>query len=217
MDKKQVWKLIRFLVIVVPVIMAFFILFNPFEKIPLSRETINENLTMVKVSEEEVFQPSVKNTIRDIFEIPFDLRWYEICFVNKDTKLFYENGEIDKNVNVTLNFNNNQKLLIVPYGKTECVLYKFNKDFTYNWEFDYPFNVSRMLETSKEKYISINKTHYIKQRGTISFSPDVDSYAKPEINGIIVKNVLFFFAWWGVVYLSVEIISFIRFGFKGKR
>lgn len=205
MDKKQLWILLRFLVITVPVILAFFVLFNPFEKIPLSREKITENITMVKVSEEDIFRPSLKNAIRDIFEVPFDLRLYEICFVNKDTKLIYENGETDKNVNVTLNFNNNQTIFTVPYGKTECVLYKFNKDFTFNWGFDHSFNLSRVIETSKEKFVH-----------RVILHPDVDTYAKPEMSSIIVKNILFFFAWAGILFLSLEIIDFIRFGYKKK-
>ena len=217
MDKKQLWILIRFLVIIIPVIFAFFVLFNPLEKIPLSREKITEDSTVVKVSEDVIFQPSLKNAIRDIFDVPFDLRWYEICFVNKDTKLIYENGETDKNVNVTLNFNNNQTIFTVPYGETKCVLYKFNKDFTYYWGFEYSIDLGRVLETSKEKFIPINETHYIRQRGTYSLHPDVGSYAKPEMSSIIVKNILFFFAWSGIVLMSLEIIDFIRFGHKKKK
>ncbi|MFZ3077420.1 MAG: hypothetical protein WA139_03135 [Candidatus Aenigmatarchaeota archaeon] len=195
MNKKHLWVLARLMIIVIPVILAFFILFNPYERIPLSREKILENVTMIKVSEDVIFQPSLKNAIRGVFDVPFDLKWYDICFVNNDTKIIFENGETDKNVSVSLNFNYNQTILIIPYGETKCILYKFNKDFTYYWRFEAPINFTRIAETSKEERIYINETHYLKRKGTWSLHPDVDSYAKPEMSSIIVKNILFFFAW----------------------
>jgi hypothetical protein len=49
---------------------------------------------------------------------------------------------------------------------------------------------------------------------SFSLQTDVDSYAKPELSGIIVKNVLFFFAWSGLVLLFWEVLDFIRVGRK---
>jgi len=206
-----------FVMIILPLLISFFILFNPIEKIPLSKEKITENITMVKVSENVIFSPTLKNAIRDIFNVPFDLKWYDICFVNNDTKLIYENGETDKNVNVIVNFNNNQKILTIPYGETECEIYKFNEDFTYKWGFKYTTNLSGALETSKEKFIPINKTNYIKIIKGPLLSPDVDSYAKPKKSGIIVKIILFFFAWVGIVFLILEIYKFCSCGFNKKK
>lgn len=160
---------------------------------------------MVKVSEEEIFKPSLKTTLRDILEVPFDLKWYDICFVNRDTKLIYENGETDENVNVSLDFNNQTKIYI-PHGETRCITYKFNKEFTYNWGFAYSTDFSKM------SWKVIPKTPYIIT--SYSLHPDVDSYAKPELSGIIVKNVLFLFAWSGLVLLFLEILDFIRVGRK---
>lgn len=213
MNKKYLWVLARLMIVIIPVILAILFLFNPYERIPLSTDSVSENVTATKVSEDVIFQPSFNNAIRGVFDVPFDLRWYDVCFVNNDTKTIYENGEEDKNVNVSLNFNNNQTVLIVPYGETKCILYKFNKDFTYQWRFEAPINFTRISETSKEERIYINGTpYYFKRKGSWSLHPDVDSYAKPEMSSIIVKNILFFFAWSGLIFLMIEIKNFVRFG-----
>lgn len=217
MNQKQtrkLWFIVRFLIIIIPVILSFLFLFSPFEEIPLTREKNSENLTMVKVSEEDILKPSLKTTLSSILAVPFDLMWYEICFVNKDTKSVYENGETDKNVNVSLNFNN-QTEFHVPYGETKCITYKIDKDFTYKWHFEQSISINKMLETSKEKFIPINETNSIKQIASVTMHRDVNTYAKPELRDIIVKNILFFFAWSGLVLLFLEILNFIRFGKKG--
>lgn len=203
--------IIRILVIVIPVLLSITFLFSPFEKIPLSKEKITENLTMVKVSEEEIFKPSLRTTLRDIFEVPFDLKWYEICFVNRNTSLIYENGEIDaKNINVSVNFNN-QTELYIPYGETNCTTYKFEKDFTFIWHFAFPLNLSKLLDISKGNIIPLNETDYIRE-ASASLHHDVEAYAKPELSGIIVKNILFLFAWCGLVFLFIQIYHFIKLG-----
>ena len=141
-------------------------------------------------------------------DVPFDLRWYKVCFENKGTVVVYENGEVDKNVNVTLNFNN-KTIIHIPYGETKCVLYKLNKDFTYTWNFKYSLNMSKILETSQEEIVPINKTYYVRKLGTATLKPNVDSYAVPELSGVIVKNILVFFGWSGIVLLLREIKKFV--------
>jgi len=132
-DKKRA--IVRMAIIFVPFIFSLFLLFNPSERIELTRTKINENLTMVKVSEQTIFQPTLKNMIRDIFQVPFDLRWYDICFVNYDTKMIYgDNIAEDKNVTLILNFNN-QTNFSLKYGEKKCIPYRFDKDFTYQWNF----------------------------------------------------------------------------------
>lgn len=106
--------------------------------------------------------------------------------------MIYENGEVEKSVNVTLNFNDNQEKFLVPYGETKCKLYKFNKNFIYRWEFEY----------------------YVPILGGVKMNPDLDSYAKPEFKGIIVKNILFIFTWFGLSLLILEICKFVKFGMK---
>ncbi|MCJ7816628.1 MAG: hypothetical protein MUP55_02110 [Candidatus Aenigmarchaeota archaeon] len=205
MNKKQkelLWIFARLLIIIIPVLLSFLFLFSPFERIPLTKERITENLTLVRVSEEEVFKPSLQTALRDVLEVPFDLKWYEICFVNNDTKLIYQNGDSDsESVNVSVNFNN-ETVFYIPHGQTKCVTYKFEKNFFYDWSFNYEINLTKMVETSKVYPASV------------TFHPDVDTYARPENSGIFVKNILFFVAWLGFVFLSIEIFEFIRFGRK---
>jgi hypothetical protein len=140
------------------------------------------------------------------------LKWYDICFVNKDTKNIYgDNIEEDHDVIVTLNFNNNQSIFEVPLGETKCVTYKLDKDFTYNWGFNASINLMK-IASQEPKKIPINETHYMLQRGQWRMHPDVDSYAKPEINSIIVKNILVLISWCGLIWLFTRIRKFILKG-----
>lgn len=206
MNKKTKWKM-RLGIILLPFVLSFLFLFSPFERIELSRENITGDITL-SVSEDDVFKPSFQNTLRDILQVPFDLKWYDICFVNKDTKMVYRNSEFDKGVNVSLNFNN-QKEFTIPYGRTECVTYKFNKNFTYTWKFLYSINFSKAFDGSRKTIFS-NETEYITEIGSVTMKPSVDSYAKPELSGIIVKNILFLIIWSGLVLLFSSVIKFIR-------
>lgn len=204
-----------FILLVLPSIISYTVLFNPNEKIPLDREKITENFTMVRVSNDVVFQPSFTNSIRDIFEVPFDLKWYYICFENRNTTIIYETGETETSVDVSLDFNN-KTILTVPYGKTNCTKYKFEEDFTYRWGFKTSINIKTLLEKSKPKIIPINETDYLIQQGTYTLHPDVDSYAKPEPFGIVVKNILFLIAWWGLFLIIRDIWNTVKKKKKGE-
>lgn len=199
MNNKEFRFLIRISIIIVLFIISFFILFNPYEKIPLSKENNN---TLIKVSEDEIFQPSITNTIRDIFQVPFDLKWYNICFENKDTKIIFPNGGIDENVNNLLTFNNQTKL-IIPSGEKRCILYKFNEGFTFEWDFGYLLNFSKISIPQGECSI-------------VTLKRDLDVYAQPEFKSIIVKNILFLFACFASILLLLGTINFIQFGIKKK-
>ncbi len=70
MNKKQIK---RFFIIVTSVVLSFLFLFSPFEEIPVA-EKITENSRVVKVLVDGTFKPSLKTTLRDILEVPFDLK-----------------------------------------------------------------------------------------------------------------------------------------------
>lgn len=213
MDKDKSWTIIRILIIIVPWVLSFFLLFSPFEKVELTREKITENMTVVKVSNEEIFKPTLKNAIRDLLNVPFGLKWYDICFVNEDTKFVYLDGREDKNVTVTLNLNN-QTEFVVPYGETKCIPQRFDKDFTYKWGFTGAIDFkSSELEMTKE-CIPHNETHKycFKKTDVGKLHLDVYSYAQPELKSIIVKNLLVLISWCGIIWLFTRILKFIRFG-----
>jgi len=213
MKNKKIGVMVRILIIIAPLILSFFFLFSPFEIINLTREKITEKMTIVKVSSDELFKPSFRNAIRDILQVPFNLKWYSICFVNRGTKIIYgDNIEEDYNINVTLNFNENQSIFEVPLGETKCVSYKLDKDFTYNWMFDAIIDL-RKIRSQEPKKICINETHCVLQFGEGRIHPDVDSYAKPEFNSIIVKNILVLISWCSLIWLYTRIRMFIL---KGK-
>ena len=181
-----------FLILVLPIILSTVVLFNPTETIPLLNDKNKDGNTILKVSEDMINPPSFKNTIRDIFQVPFDLKWYNICFENRDTKLIYESGEVDTNVTVTVNFNNDT-IITIPYGETVCKLYKINKDFTSETTFQF-------------------KTDFDFE--TMALYGGIYPYAKPEIWGIVTKTFLFVITWFGLALIFAEIYKLLMFGMK---
>ena len=73
-NKNKIGIIIRFLIIFIPFILSFFFLFSPSEKIELTREIINENETVIKISSEEMFKPTFRNALRDLLQVPFNLK-----------------------------------------------------------------------------------------------------------------------------------------------
>ncbi len=206
------WILICLFILFIPPFLFSFYLFPPSERLELSREeqTLNNGTIVVKVrvSDQSFSEPTFRNLLKDALQIPFSLRWYDICFVDNDTKMVYKSGFIDKEVNVTINFNNNQTEFLIPYGKTRCTPYKFDKDFIYQWIFESNIHLDEILKTEPE-YIPINETHFVRSWPGVTFSPSVDSYAKPEFNSLIVSYFIIFIAWFGIFLLFTGIYGFI--------
>jgi len=198
-------KLIRTLVVLLPPILLFFALFSPYEKIELTRDEIDESLATVKVSLDDIFKPTLKNAISNILQVPFDLKGYDICFANNDTKNVYGN-RTDYNVKVTVNFNKNQSVFEVPLGKTVCVFYHLDKDFTYKWSFEPTVN----FRPSESELVCYDTICGYKSIWKLHFG--VDSYAKPERHGLIAKAILLFISWCSIIWLSTRIWKFIKEG-----
>ena len=176
-----------FLILVLPIILSTVVFFNPTETFPLIKEENENGEIVTRVSEDIINPPSFKNTIRNIFQVPFDLKWYDICFVNKDSKVSYKNGSYK--INTTVKFNNDT-LIHVPYGEKRCKLYKLNEEFAPEWFFLIPAND---FET---------------------FNVFVYAYAKPEMWGLVAKIFLFIITWFGLVLVVTEIYKLVKFGVK---
>ena len=176
-----------FFILFLPLILSIVVLFNPTETFPLINEENENGKLLTRVSEDVINPPSFKNAIRNIFQVPFDLKWYNICFVNKDSKINY------KNVNYTLNTTvklNNDTLIQVPSGEKRCKLYKLNEEFVLEWLFVVP------PDDHDDVYLSVS------------------AYAKPEGWGLVTKIFLFNITWFGLALGVTEIYKLIKFGVK---
>ncbi len=110
----------------------------------------------------------------------------------------------DYNGNVILNFNKNQTVFVVPNNSVKCIPNRFDKDFTYQWSFNYSLDVSKILAAGP-KFIPIDETHYIRRLGEARLDVNVNSYAQPEMNSLLVTYFIVFVAWSGLVILLIQI------------
>ncbi len=198
--------IMRILLVLLPVILSFFFLFSPFERIELSKYTDNENITLVKISPDVISQPSLKNHLRDLLQVPFNLKWYEVCFSNLNSRIIYAPG-IEEGVNATVYFNINQSILSIPRGETKCVKFQLDKDFTYQWRLESSLNPEKLSKV-KPKKVFINATHYSLSK-TAKISPDTTAYAKPELDSILIKNMLVLISWSSLIWLYTRIRKFV--------
>lgn len=209
-----------FLLVIFPSLISFFSLFPIFEKIDLERIEVDENKTIVIIPKDistqisssllgELKKPNLRQVIANIFQVPFDLGLYEICFVDKGSRVVYGNHE-DYAVNATLNFNNKLNLTIPNKGK-RCVLQDINEDFTYDWQFNAEVKSDLIFKFVPEKKVYVNKTHYYKTRDFV-LSPRANSYAKIELRSAIISSVIFVISWIGLLWLINRCLYMIRNG-----
>ncbi|NOZ58871.1 MAG: hypothetical protein GXO66_04765 [Euryarchaeota archaeon] len=188
-DKKL--NISKLLIIFIPVILSWVFLFNPYERYDLTRENVS-NGEIVKVSPEDVFTPGLKTAIKSIFDKPFNLQYYDVCFENNVEKM---NNTI---INISVNFNS-EKIIPIPPGETVCVPILFDKPFTYNWIINVMFPVN-LSEVHEYGIVTVK----------IPIGGKLVTYAKPEIWSTFAKWVLVFFTWSGLILLCEQIIKFIK-------
>ncbi len=184
-SKKINW--LKLSIIIVPVIFSWIFLFNPYEKYNLTRENTSVD-EIVKVSPDEVFKPGIKTSLRNILDVPFNLRYYDVCF---------ENNVNDDNISIFVEFNLEE--IYVPNGETVCVPVLLNKPFSYSWIIKFKFQVNPS-EVHKRGVIA----------KTIPIGGKLTTYAKPEIWSTLAKWILVFFTWSGLVLLFDKILKFIE-------
>ena len=82
MNKKMMFWSIWF--IIIPLAISFLWLFPLWEKIEIPYH--QDSLVL---SETDLFKPSFRNSFRELFEVPFDLKWYNLCFKNNNSQDIY--------------------------------------------------------------------------------------------------------------------------------
>jgi hypothetical protein len=202
MIRKKYEIYIKIIIILLPIILSLYV-FSPFEEVEITKEHIDENTTILRISD-EVFEPTTKNLLRDALQIPLNLRWYDICFVNKDTKNVYTDRR-DYNVNVTLYFNDNQTILEIPTGETKCIPYQFNKEFTYNWGFGTMLRIY-----SSDLKPKCNAEGWCYHQMMWRLHTDVDSYARPEFKSVFISNIIAITSLWGAILIFASVFKFIK-------
>jgi len=206
-------KLRILLVLVIPFLIAI-ILYNPWEKIDLGREiySVNgTNKTRVWIPIEE-YEPNLKNLLRGILEVPFELKWYEVCFENKGSTVTYANEDVDKNVTAILNFEGDFNLTI-QYEKKECIVYEGGKYFTYNWAFLANMKISKAILASMPiRYIPINETHFLREISYASINPRVDSWGRAERTSLWIKIIIAYISMLGLIWLSTRVYTLVKNG-----
>ncbi len=219
MQRRAIWKLVRISIIFIPLILSAIFLFSPFEEFPLESEEVIINIdgnisreTTTQVSTDHFSEPSFRNLIRGILQVPFDLQWYRICFVNEDSKIVYaEYQDPDYSVNVSVNFNEGETRLEIPIGEEKCIIHNLDEEFIFNWEFTYSANISKVYEQVPQR-IDLGNGYYTYDYGSFTLDQEVESYAKPETKSIIVKNILIFLSWCGIIWLITRMIRFVKYG-----
>jgi len=212
-NNKWIIALSIFILIILPLLISLLYLFPPGEKFDLVREKTDKNDTIVRISLDRTLEPSYRNAIRGLLQVPFKLEWYEVCFVNNGTKFIYGNNLYeDSDVRVTLNFNKNQSIFEIPPNSAECIPHKFDKYFTYRWAFNYSINTSKVLDIEPRR-IPINEEMYYDLR-TTKLDQEVYTYARPETKNLIVETVLVLFSWWALLWLITRIVKLIIYGWN---
>jgi len=179
MKGKIRWRRV-FIIIVLPILFSLY-LFNPWEEIPLET-TFEENSTYILVPEEYLHNSDLKDSIRNIFGVPFDLKRYNLYFEKGDVFVTYPDGKIlevedDSPYQIVLN---NEIINIsegkIPYGPIELEKrYEYSMINPPSWTIllEYVLGPPPELE---ERNVTVHKSFKV--------------YARPLWSDIFVKTIL---------------------------
>lgn len=179
-----------------PLLISTIFLF-PYEKTELSRDVGNRTI----VSIPQIESPSMKNSIKNVFGVPFGLDWYYVCF--EDTGSYVEfvgvgdPEAITSRMDFEVDFNNKINLTI-NQGSSSCTLVRSDERFEYDWKIGTTITVR---PSGSMPYLPVYTIH---TRTT--------SYAIPEPNGIFVKVILFLISWCSLCWLATRLMKMIKFG-----
>lgn len=197
----------KILIILLPYVLLSLYLFPPDEIRTIVSSELSHNNTFV-VKPEDIFEPNWKNFLADMLQVPLELKWYDICFVNNGSRAFY--GDIFKeDLNISVDFNKGQKSFEVRNGDTVCIPFRFDKEFTINWGLIWVSD-GAMLKKMEES--NIKKTGGNEYYSEVNFGLEpfvAYTYAKPEKRSLIIKDILLLVAWCGLVLFGYGVIKFI--------
>lgn len=186
------------MVFILPVIIGYY-LFPSDEKIELKKEAIGNDVHFYVPDVE----PSPQETIREVFNAPFNLKWYDVFFN-------YTSSNLSMPTFFDVSLSNGKNLLLYRNGlnKTVVNLEKGFSGVAAAAFILYPNSTSR-----SEHY-----TNTIYSIGPIYFPPDsypfyadfISVYVKPETNSLLAKKILFFIAWISISASIMQAMQFIQ-------
>jgi hypothetical protein len=191
-----------FVFIGIPILLSLFWLFSPFEEIKvdqLSYEEIDNFTGIYTISEETIFKPSLKNTIRDVFSTPFDLRWYHLCLRDKGSFVTYAGEPSKEYFEISITFDDGDKILVSPSIKRDCKLLKFDTEFLFTYGIYFEGDVLKTVYALEKNYDE-----------PVKFFPMDETYIKPEYRGIVVKSILFILSWMAICLLLTEVFKKLK-------
>jgi hypothetical protein len=175
--------------LVVPLVLATGLF--PYLEIPVSFSFDNDtNTTYVTISEEDVYHPIWKSSIRRIFSTPFDFNFYQIVIA--DTAIAKDLSGCE----MWWNFTVGEESKILTFGEGSKVSFDMIKI-----EERYLWNKEVFLEVDYEKMVL--ESH-------CTFIPSFVGYAMPYRSEILAMWILFFLAWWGINFLGFQVYKEIK-------
>lgn len=188
-----------FIIIVLPIIFSLY-LFYPLEEIQLET-TFEENSIYISVPEEYFHKYDPRDSIRNVFSVPFDLTRYNLYFEKGGVFVTYPDGRVlevedDSSYQILLN---NETINIsegkIPYGPIELgKRYEYYMINPPSWTILLEYVLGPPPEF-EEKNVTVHKSFKV--------------YARPLMSDIIVKIILFVISWMSICWLSTRIYALV--------
>ena len=207
-----------FLFLIIPLVLCG-ICFNPNERIYLVK-TVDGNTLRFNVPD---FEPGPEETMREVFNAPFNLKWYEVYFEHNRSsqsnlpsffRIHLDNG---KNLTLCLNSSNYVRAnlekgfsgkvsYVNTFGNVSCLDFEEKEK---SLDVDVPPNhfafTGHVSEISPNTTFSADWGAMIGESSNYPFSIDlITVYAKPEFWSLATKWILLFIAWDGTLLIIFE-------------
>lgn len=172
-----------FIFVLIPVIISVPLFY---EKIPL-KKTEGKNFTYIIITEEKIkkhvkFQEKLQEGIREIFNVPFDFKRYNLNLVKTERGYIeYPEGKETPEFNFTMKFDN--KTINLKEGKIPVSPIKLGEKHEYEVNIDF-------WVTVKGKHLVSSPVELEEKMIDVKI-PSFVVYATPLISGVVVKMLLF--------------------------
>ncbi len=158
-----------FLTLILPLIISIFFLFPFNERIELG--TMSENNETYKfIPDAQIREPGFINSVKNVFDVPFELDRYDVCFEDLGSKAD-DFTHIFWTVTV-----DNRTTGVVEIDDKWCTFKDSSEKFSYFWQLNVSIKFSR-------------------QANIHNISPDTTSYAQPEKFSLVTKYLIFLISW----------------------
>lgn len=185
---KKIFIVVAFLFL--PFLIAAWLFWYKVE-LPVTYKKTNGGKVLVRVQRDLFLYPNFKNTIRKIFQTPFDLNYYKLCFRNESgisssdgvkkfsnaDNIIFEDSDDNRLITDSLN---------IKGGGRGCV--DLSLDRVIIDSADVAFNI---VEFGKPLKLEIN-----------IFPEDK---ASPTLGDRMASSIIFVLAWWGLILFFLEL------------